>query len=113
MPYSAEWRLDEITKHKVFIENLQNRCKKDEKELQQVKDIDEQILKNVVANVAISIHLLEGQLRLIPTRIEGVRNQASKYEINICFLEPSGFEGIAAEAQAWKKFIYDQAGPSS
>ena len=66
-----------------------------------------------MAHVAVSIHLLEDQLRLSPTRIEGFRNQAAKYEINICFFEPSGFEGIAAEAQAWKKFINDQAGPSS
>ena len=53
------------------------------------------------------------QLRLSPTKIEGVKNQATKYEINIRFLEPSGFEGIVAEAHAWKKFINDQVGPSS
>ena len=63
-----------------------------------------------MAHAAVSIHLLEDQLRLSPARIEGVKNQASKYEINICFLEPSGFEGIAAKAEAWKKFINDQAG---
>ena len=34
------------------------------------------------------------------------------YEINICFLEPSDFESMVAEAQAWKKFINDKAGPS-
>ena len=83
------------------------------KEVQQLKDLDERILKNAVVHAAMSIHLLEDQLRLSPARIEGVRNQAAKYEINIHFLEPSGFEGIAAEAQAWKKFINDQAGPYS
>ena len=70
-------------------------------------------MKNEVAHAAVSIHLLEDQLRLSPVRIEVVKNQATKYEINICFLEPSDFEGIAAEARAWKKFINDQAGPSS
>ena len=83
------------------------------KEIQQLKDLDEQILKNAVAHAAMSIHLLEDQLRLSPARIEGFRNQAAKYEINISFLEPSNFESIAAEAQAWKKFINDQASPSS
>ena len=68
------------------------------KEIQQLKDLDERILKNVVAREAVSIHLLEDQLRLSPTRIEGFRNQAAKYEINISFLEPSNFESIAAEA---------------
>ena len=81
--------------------------------MQYVKDLDEQILKNAVAHSAVSIHLLEDQLRLSPARIEVVKNQTAKYEINICFLEPSDFESIAAKAQAWKKFINDQAGPSS
>jgi len=75
--------------------------------------LDEQILKDVVAHAAVSIHLLEDQLRLSPARIKVVKNQAAKYEINIHFLEPSEFESIAAEAQAWKKFLNDQAGPST
>ena len=110
---SAERRLDAIPEHKLFIEHLQNRYQEDEQEIQQLKDLDEQILKNAVAHVAASIHLLEDQLRLSPARIEGVRNQAAKYEINIHFLKPFVFEGIAAEGQAWKNFINDQAGPSS
>ena len=110
---SVERRLDAIPEHKLFIENLQNKYQEDEQEIQQVKDLDEQILKNAVTHAAVSIHLLEDQLCLSPARIEGVRNQVAKYEINIRFLEPSGFEGIAAEAQAWKKFVNDQAGPSS
>ena len=110
---SADKRLDAIPEHDLFMEQLQNMYQEDEQEMQQVKDLDEQILKNAVAHVAVSIHLLEYQLRLSPARIEVVKNQAAKYEINICFLEPSDFESIAAEAHAWKKFINDQAGPSS
>ena len=104
---------DALPEHEIFIEQLYNRYHEDEQEIQQVKDLDEQILKNAVAHVAVSIHLLEEQLRMSPTRIELVKNQAAKYEINIHFLEPSDFEGIATEAQAWRKFIDDQAGPSS
>ena len=110
---SAERRLDVILEHQLFIEHLQNRYQEDEHEIQQVKYLDEQILKNAVAHVIVSIHLLEYHLRLSLARIEVVKNQAAKYEINICFLEPSNFEGIAAEAQAWKKFINHQEGPSS
>ena len=73
--------------------------------MQQVKDLDEKILKNAIAHSAVDIHLLEDQLHLSPARIEVVKNQAAKYEINIRFLEPSYFESIAVEAQAWKKFI--------
>ena len=75
--------------------------------------MDEWILKNAVAHATVSIHLLEDQLRLILARIEGVKTQAAKYKINIRFLEPSGFESIAAYANAWKKFINEQAGPSA
>ena len=71
---SAEKRLDAIPKHDFFIKHLQNRYQEDEQEIQQVKDLDEQILKNAVAHAAISIHLLEDQLRLSPARIEGVKN---------------------------------------
>ena len=92
---------------------LQSRYQEDEQKIQQVKDLDEQILKDAVAHAAVSIHLLEDQLRLSLARIEVVKNQVAKYEINICFLEPSKFESIAEEAQAWKKFLNDQAGPST
>ena len=68
------------------------------KEIQQLKDLDEGILKNAVAHAAMSIHLLEDQLHLSPERIERFKNQAAKYEINIHFLEPSRFEGIVVEA---------------
>ena len=67
-------------------------------------------MKNVVAHAVVSIHLLEDQLCLIPTRIEEVKTQAAKYEINIRFLEPSRFESIVAYANAWKKFTNEQAG---
>ena len=106
-------RVDKIPDHELFIEHLQNRYQEDEHEIQQVKDLDEQVLKKVVAHVAVSIHLLEEHLFLSPARIEVVKNQAAKYEINIHFLEPSNFECIAAEAEVWKKFINDQAGPFS
>ena len=109
----AEKILDMIPEHKLFIEHLQNRYQEDEQDIQQVKDLDEQTLKNGVAHAAASIHLLEDQMHLSPARIEGLKNQAAKYEINIHFLKPFVFEGIAAEGQAWKNFINDQTGPSS
>ena len=62
---------------------------------------------------AVSVQLLEDQLRLSTARIEAIKNQATKFEINIHFLEPSDFEGLASEALAWRKFLNAQAGPSS
>ena len=107
MPSFYRKILDAIPEYELFIEHLQNRYHEDEQEIQQVKDLDEQILKNAVAHAAVSIHLLEDQVRLSLARIEVIKNQATKYEINICFVEPSDYEGVAAKAQAWKKFIND------
>ena len=46
-------------------------------------------------------------------RIEAIKNQAAKFEINIQFLGPCAFEGVASEAAKWKKFLDSQVGPSS
>ena len=70
-------------------------------------------MKNEVAHSAVSVQLLEDQLCLSSAIIQVVKNQAAKFEINIHFLEPSEFESIAAEAQAWKKFLNDQVAPST
>ena len=59
-----------------------------------------------------SIHLLEDRLRLTPAKVVGVKSQATQHEIAIKFLEPSGFENIAADANVWKKFMNEQTWPS-
>ena len=105
--------LEALLEHEIFTKMIRSRYQEDEQNIQQAKDLDEKILKYVVAHVAFNIHLLEDQLRLSPAKIEVVKNQAAKYEINIHFLEPSEFESIAAEAQAWKNLFNDKAGPSS
>ena len=109
----AEHKLDEFPDHEAFIEILQSRYQDAEARTQQIKVIDDLVLKNEVGRSAVSVQFLEDQLRLSPARIEAIKNQAEKFEINIQFLEPSTFEGIASEAAAWKKFLEIQAGPSS
>ena len=84
-----------------------------ERKIQHIKALDDQTLRNEVDHSAVSVQLLEDQLRLTVARIEAIKNQATKFEINIHFLEPSEFEGIASEALAWKKFLNAQVGPSS
>ena len=110
---ASEQRLDAFPDHELFIAMLQSRYHEDEQRIQQFKVLDEQIMKNEVSHSAVSVQLLEDQLRLSLTRIEVIKNQAAKFEINIRFLEPSEFEGIALEAQAWKNFINHQEGPST
>ena len=92
---------------------MQKRNQDAEARTQQIQSIDAIVLKNEVGHAAVSIQILEDQLRLSPARIDAIRNQVDKFEINIQFLEPCAFEGLAAEAAVWKKFFENQAGPSS
>ena len=92
---------------------LQKSYQEEEVKLQHIKALDDQILRSEVDHSAISVQLLEDQHCLSAARIEAIKNQAAKFEINIHFLEPCAFEGIASEALAWKKFLNTQVGPSS
>ena len=109
----AEQRLYEFPDHDAFAEMLQKRQQDEEAKVQCIRAIDEQILRNEIGHTAISIQLLEEQVRLNTARVEAIRNQAENFELNIQFLEPHSFEGLAAEAAAWRKFLENQAGPSS
>ena len=77
-----------------------------------MKRLDEEVIKTEIAHAAVSSHLMEYQLYLILARVAGIKAQAAKHEITTRFLEPSGFENIAADANAWKKFMNEQVEPS-
>ena len=70
---SAAKRLEALPEHEMFLKHLQDKCNEDEQAIQQVKELDEKILKNEVTHAAVSIHLLEDQLRLVPARIAGIK----------------------------------------
>ena len=91
---------------------LEKRYQEKEEKVQHIKALDDQILKSEVDHSAISVQLLEDQLRLSTARIEAIKNQAPNFEINIQFPKPCSFEGITSEALAWKKFLDTQVGPS-
>ena len=109
----AEQRIDVFPDHNSFVEMLQKRYQEEEAKVRHIKALDDQILRSEVDHSAISVQLLEDQLRLSTAIIEAIKNQAAKFEINIYFLEFCAFEGIAPESLAWKKFLDTQVGPSS
>ena len=90
--------MDVFPDHSLFLEILQRRYHEDERRIQHIKALDEQTLRNEVDHSTVSVQLLEDQLFLSTARIEAIRNQTAKFEINIRFLEPSEFESIALEA---------------
>ena len=66
--------MDTFPDHDLFIEMLQNRYQEDEQRIQQIKALDEQILRDEVAHLAVSVQLLEDQLHLSSAKIEVIRN---------------------------------------
>ena len=107
---SAKKRLEELPDHEEYLKKLQVRWQEDELGIQLIKILYEKVLKIVIAQETISNHLLEDQIRLIPSRVANVKGQVSKHEVIIRFLEPSEFETIAKDANIWKKFINDVVG---
>ena len=84
--------MDIFLDHSLFLEMLQRIYQEDEQRIKHIKSIDEQTLRNEVAHSTVSVQLLEDQLRLSAARIEVIRNQAVKFEINFRFLEPYEFK---------------------
>ena len=77
-----------------------------------IKKLDERVIKNVIAQDAVSKFLLEDQFQLLPARVVDIRAQASKHEVTVRFLEPTLFEIIASDAKVWKQFIANLNGPT-
>ena len=75
--------MDAFPNHSTFVELLQKRYQEEEAKVQDIKALDDQILKSEVDHSAISVQLLDDQLRLSAARIEAIKNQAEKFEINI------------------------------
>ena len=74
-----ELRFQEILDHETFVEVLQKRHQDAEARTQQIQSIDAIVLKNEVGHAAVGIQILEDQIRLIPARIEDIRNQVDKF----------------------------------
>ena len=65
--------MDTFPDHSLFLEILQRRYHEYEQRIHHIKALDEQTLRNEVDHSAVSVQLLEDQLRLSVTRIEVIR----------------------------------------
>ena len=64
MQVEVEQRLDVFLDHNSFVEILQKRYQEEEAKIQHIKALDYQVLMSEVDHSAISVQLLEHQLRL-------------------------------------------------
>ena len=70
---STKKRLEELPEHEEYLKQLQFKWQEDESGIQLVKSLDEKVLKTVIAQAAVSNHLLEDQLHLIPARVANIK----------------------------------------
>ena len=70
---SEKKRLEELPKHEEYFKQLQARWQEDELGIQLIKSLDEKVLRTVIAQAAVSNHLLEDQLQLILARMANIK----------------------------------------
>ena len=63
-----------LSEHETFLKQLQEQCSEDERDIQLVEKLDEELLRTEIAHATISSHLLKNQLHSIPSRVAGVKS---------------------------------------
>ena len=109
---SAKKMLDELPEHEEYLKQLQARWQEDELGIQLIKSLNERVLRTIIAQEAVSNHLLEDQLRFIPSKMASIKDQVAKHEVTIRFLEPSEFETIVIDAHISKDLINEVVEPT-
>ena len=84
----------------------------DKLSIQQIKDITEEVVKNWVAQAAVSNCLLENLLSVTPPKVAEIKSQLAIHEVTVRLLEPIDFKIIAAEIDAWREFNGGSVGSS-
>ena len=69
----AEERLESFPDHGAFVELLQKRFQEEEAKVQDIRAMDDLILRSQVDHPAVSVLLLEDQLRLSTPRVEAIK----------------------------------------
>ena len=105
-------RIDELPKYEEHLKQLHAQWREDELSIQLIKSMDEREIKNAISQAAVNNHLLEYQLRLLPSRKANIKSQVAKYEFIVRFIEPSEFKTIVADANTWDQFINEVARPT-
>ena len=102
---SAAKRLLECAGQEEHLKYLHDRLQEDELNIQQIKGLNEKIVKGLVAQAAVSNCLLEDHLRVTPQKVAEIRSQLAMHEVPVIILEPMDFRTIAANAATWKQLV--------
>ena len=70
---SSKKRKDELPPHEEHLQQLHARFQEEEHGIQLIKNLDERVIKNVIAQAVVSNCLLEDQFRLLPARMADIR----------------------------------------
>ena len=84
----------------------------DELIIQHVEGLNEKIVKNLVAQVAVNNFLLEDKLRVTPQRVAYIKSHLDVHKVLVRILEPMDFRAITEDATIWKQFVDGLVGPT-
>ena len=91
---------------------LQDRLHEDEKNIQKIEIINEEVVKTQIAQAYISNYILEDLYRLTLPKVANVETQLVVHEVTVRLLEPIDYQTITKEANSWGEYISKPAGPT-
>ena len=112
MPNHCSQKTSGIPRQEEHLKYLHDRLQEDELNIQQIKGLNEKIVKGLVAQAAINNFLLEDQLRVTPQKVVEIRSRLALHEVLVRVLEPMDFRTIAVDAAMWKQFVDGLARPT-
>ena len=102
---SVAKRLQEFAGQQEHLKYLHDRLQEDDLNIQQIKCLNEKIVKGLFAQAAVNNFLLEDHLRVTPHKVAEIRSQLAVLEVSVIILEPMEFRTIAIDAASWNKFV--------
>ena len=93
------------------LKNLQERLLKGEESISKLDDVSEEDTRIWIIQASGHKLLLEEYLSQNVPKVKEIRSQLSKHEVVVRVLEPTEYQVINEEAQAWGIFIKTPTGP--
>ena len=109
---STTKRLQGFPTQEEHLKYLHDRLQEDELNIQLIKDVNEKVVKGLIAQATVNNFLLEDQLRVTPPRVTEIKFQLSVHEVTVKLLEPMDFRTIATDVATWKQFMDGLVGPT-
>ena len=112
MPNISVAKIKDFPDEDQQLKYLQDKLHEDEKSIQKIEEISEEVVKTYIAQASISNNLIEDLYRVTPQKMVEVEPQPVMHEVIVRLLEPVDYRTIAEEENAWGEYISRLAGPT-